>query len=219
MTIYADPLNLIVCGVGGQGNILISRMIGRILSRKGYYVTIGETFGAAQRGGAVHSSMRISKKRYYGPLIPRGKAHIIASLEPLETLRILAAYGNENVMTVTNTQPVYPVAVLSRRREYPDMVMLKKTVERLSQAAWLVNVTQMALDLGAPIIANIILLGGLLGIGKVPLSSAEVEEEIRSTFPAPAAELNLTALEMGRKAILSLAPASKIGATLRKPHA
>jgi indolepyruvate ferredoxin oxidoreductase beta subunit len=205
MSLNVDPLNLIVCGVGGQGNILISRMIGRILSGKGYSITIGETFGAAQRGGAVHSSMRISKKRYYGPLIPRGRAHVIASLEPLETLRILAEYGNENVMTVTNTQPVYPVAVLSRKKEYPDLKMLKKTVENLSRSAWLVNVTKMALDLGAPIAANIILLGSLLGIGKMPLSSAEVREEIRSTFPASAAELNLKALEMGREAIVSSA--------------
>ena len=73
MIINADPLNLIICGVGGQGNILISRMIGRILSGKHYYVTIGETFGAAQRGGAVYSSMRISQKRYYGPLIPKAR--------------------------------------------------------------------------------------------------------------------------------------------------
>jgi len=203
MSLKADPLNLIVCGVGGQGNILISRMIGRILFRKGYHVTIGETFGAAQRGGAVHSSMRISKTRYYGPLIPKGKAHIIASLEPLETLRILAVYGNENVVTVTNTQPVYPVAVLSRRREYPDLVMLQKTVLSLSRAAWLLNVTQMALDLGSPIAANIILLGSLLGTGKMPLSIAEVDEEIRSTFPASAAKLNLTALQIGIEAVLS----------------
>ncbi len=203
MSLNVDPLNLIVCGVGGQGNILISRMIGRILSAKGYFITIGETFGAAQRGGAVHSSMRISKKRYYGPLIPRGRAHIVASLEPLETLRILADYGSENVMTVSNTQPVYPVAVLSRKTEYPDIALLKKTVESLSRSAWLVNVTKMALDLGTPIAANIILLGSLLGIGKMPLSSEEVQEEIRSTFPAAAAKLNLRALELGREAVLS----------------
>ncbi len=206
MSLNVDPLNLIVCGVGGQGNILISRMIGRILSRKGYYITIGETFGAAQRGGAVHSSMRISEKRYYGPLIPKGKAHIIVGLEPLETLRMLTAYGNEDVMTVTNTQPVYPVAVLSRRKNYPDPIKIKKTIENLSQSAWLVNVTQMALGLGAPIVANIILLGSLLGIGEVPLHSAEVEEEIRSTFPGSAVDLNLEALKMGTEAVMALAP-------------
>lgn len=201
MTINADPLNLIVCGVGGQGNILISRMIGRILSGKGYSITIGETFGAAQRGGAVYSSMRISKKCYYGPLIPKGKAHVVASLEPLETLRILVDYGNENVMTVTNTQPVHPVGVLSGRVEYPDLQTLKKTVESLSRVAWMVNATQMAVELGAPIVANIILLGSVLGTGKLPLSTEEVEEEIRASFPASAAALNLKALQAGRKAI------------------
>jgi indolepyruvate ferredoxin oxidoreductase beta subunit len=205
MIINADPLNLIVCGVGGQGNILISRMIGRILSGKNYYVTIGETFGAAQRGGAVYSSMRISQKRYYGPLIPKGRAHIIAGLEPLETLRILTEYGNENVMTVTNTKPLYPVGTLSGRAEYPDLDRLKGTINSLSRSAWMVNVTQMASNLGVPIAANIILLGSLVGIGKMPLDSAEVEKEIRSSFRGTAVELNLKALQMGIEAVLSLA--------------
>ena len=57
MNNHADPLNLIICGIGGQGNILISRLLGRTLTDKGYLVTIGETFGAAQRGGAVFSSI------------------------------------------------------------------------------------------------------------------------------------------------------------------
>ncbi len=160
-----DPLNLIVCGIGGQGNILISRMIGRILSEKGYYITIGETFGAAQRGGAVHSSMRISRKRYYGPLIPKGKGHIILSLEPLETLRILSTYGNENVLTISNTQPIYPVGVAAGKAQYPDLHELMEAVQNLSKASWFVNVSQKAIDLGSPIAANIILLGSLIGTG------------------------------------------------------
>ena len=201
MSLNVDPLNLIVCGVGGQGNILIARMVGRLLSNKGLYVSIGETFGAAQRGGAVHSSMRISERERYGPLIPEGKAHIIASLEPLETLRMLTVYGNENVITVTNTQPVYPVAVLSHRREYPDLLVLKKAIESLSQRAWMVNATQMALELGAPIAANIILLGSLVGIGMMPFGREEVEEEIRSVFPSSAVDLNLQALKMGVEAV------------------
>ncbi|MCK4262805.1 MAG: 2-oxoacid:acceptor oxidoreductase family protein, partial [Dehalococcoidia bacterium] len=69
----ADPLNLIICGVGGQGNILMSSLVASALTRKGYYVAIGETFGAAQRGGAVFSSVRISARHPYGPLIPEGR--------------------------------------------------------------------------------------------------------------------------------------------------
>ncbi|MGC8658974.1 MAG: indolepyruvate oxidoreductase subunit beta [Desulfomonilaceae bacterium] len=203
MTIYNDPLNLIVCGVGGQGNILISRMVGRILSRKNYCVTIGETFGAAQRGGAVYSSMRISRNRYYGPLIPKGRANIVAGLEPLETLRILSEFGNENVMTVTNTQPVYPVGALSGRAQYPDLNALTDAIRRLSSSAWLVDVTQMASDLGSPIAANIILLGSLVGIGKMPLDRTDVESEIRSTFRGAAVELNLRGFQMGAEAVLA----------------
>lgn len=201
MTLNAEPLNLVVCGTGGQGNILISRMIGRILSRKGYHISIGETFGAAQRGGAVHSSMRVSRKRAYGPLIPEGRAHFVLSLEPLETLRILTLYGNEEVMTVSNTEPVYPVGVLAGRADYPRLDQLKDAISQLSKTAWFMNVSKMAADLGAPIVGNIILVGGLLGTDLMPLTVAEVEKEIETTLPSTKIELNLKALHMGIEAV------------------
>jgi indolepyruvate ferredoxin oxidoreductase beta subunit len=192
-----DPLNLIVCGVGGQGNILISRMIGRILTRNGYLVTIGETFGAAQRGGPVFSSLRISKGKYYGPLIPEGKAHVVLSLEPMETLRILMTYGNHQVITLTNSHPIYPVGVLSKRLVYPDLEAIKESIQRLSKTSSFVNATEMAIDLGSPIASNIIMLGALAGTKTIPLSEKDVEGEIKATIPGPKVELNLKALNMG----------------------
>ncbi|MEE9611873.1 MAG: indolepyruvate oxidoreductase subunit beta [Desulfatiglandales bacterium] len=192
-----DPLNLIVCGVGGQGNILISRMTGRILTRNGYLVTIGETFGAAQRGGPVFSSLRISKEKYYGPLIPEGKAHVVLSLEPMETLRILMTYGNPQVITLTNSRPIYPVGVLSKRLVYPDFEAIKESIQRLSKTSSFVNATEMAIDLGSPIASNIIMLGALAGTKTIPLSEKDVEEEIKATIPGPKVELNLKALNMG----------------------
>jgi indolepyruvate ferredoxin oxidoreductase beta subunit len=87
--LFADPLNIVVCGVGGQGNILVARLAGRSLAKLGYIVTIGETYGASQRGGDVMSHIRLSVRRKYGPLIPHGGAHIVLGLEPLETVRIL----------------------------------------------------------------------------------------------------------------------------------
>ena len=194
-----DPLNLIVCGIGGQGNILVSRMIGRILTRKGYLVTIGETFGAAQRGGPVFSSLRISKKKYYGPLIPEGKAHVILSLELMETLRTLQLYGNPQIITLTNFRPVYPVGVLSQRLVYPDLDAIKGAIERLSKTSSFINATEMAIELGAPIASNIVMLGALAGAEEVPLSEEDVEEEIKSTFPESKVELNLKALSMGKR--------------------
>lgn len=196
-----DPFNLIVCGVGGQGNILISRLLGRVLTRNEYLVTIGETFGAAQRGGPVFSSLRISKTRYYGPLVPGGKAHVILGLEPMETLRILNTYGNPEVITITNLQPIYPVGVLSKRLAYPDLEALKSAIEALSKRASFIEATAMAVELGSPIASNVIMLGALVGANQIPLSRRDVEEEIRTTFPGSKAELNLKALDMGIKAL------------------
>ncbi len=201
MTSQRDPINLIISGVGGQGNILISRMIGRILSDKGYFLTIGETFGAAQRGGGVFSSLRISEVKYHGPLVPDGQGHVILGLEPLETLRILQTYGNPDVVTVTNFQPVYPVGVLAKRLTYPDLEELKGAIERLSRSSRFLKATDMAMELGAPIVANIIMLGALLGTNKIPINIDEAEKEIKDSFPASKVELNLTALKMGLNGI------------------
>jgi len=200
MSFAADPYNLIVCGVGGQGNILIARLIGRILAQKGYFLTIGETFGAAQRGGSVFSGLRISRKHAYGPLIPPGQANLVLSLEPLETLRLLTAFGNQKTVSISNTQPIYPVAVLAGRSQYPPLERLQEVIRNLSAQAWFLDASQMAMELGAPIVTNIVLLGCLLGTGQLPISEAEVRQEMEATFPRDKLELNYKALEMGMKA-------------------
>lgn len=196
-----DPLNLIICGIGGQGNILLSRMIGRILTRKGYFVSIGETFGAAQRGGSVFSSLRVSKKKNYGPLIPEGRAHVILGLEPLEGLRILNTFGNSDAITITNTQAIYPVGVLSKRFEYPDIEKLRAAIRGLSLSSWFLNAMELAMELKSPIVSNIVMLGVLVGSKTIPISIEEVAEEIKNSFPASKVDLNLQALNMGVNAV------------------
>ena len=91
-SLIKDPLNVVIAGVGGQGNIVISELIGIGLVRRGYFVTVGETFGASQRGGAVMSHLRISTETRYGPLIPLGGADIVMGMEPVEALRVLREY-------------------------------------------------------------------------------------------------------------------------------
>lgn len=203
MAISADPLNLIICGVGGQGNILLSSLVGSALIRKGYHVAIGETFGAAQRGGAVFSSVRISSKKSYGSLIPEGKAHIILGLEPLETMRILQKYGNSETICITNTYPVFPIGVLARKEEYPDHDQLKRTTESLSKFAWFIDATSIALELGAKIATNIVMVGALIGSDQLPLARKDIEDGMRDIFPPERMELNLKALELGFSALRS----------------
>lgn len=192
-----DPLNVIVTGVGGQGNVLIAQFIGRALVRAGYRVTIGETYGASQRGGAVMSHVRVSRDSQYGPLIPEGAAHVILGLEPLETLRVLAQYGNPDVTVIANSRPVHPLAVTTGAAQYPGREQVISTLEQLSKRAWLIDATDIALDLGAGILTNVTMLGALVGSGTLPVGPEAFEAELRESLPADKLDLNLEAFRRG----------------------
>ena len=192
-----DPLNLIVCGTGGQGNVLLSRFLARIMVKKGYDVTIGETFGASQRGGAVMSHVRLSKKTKYGALIPEGQATLIIGLEPMETLRVLGVYGNPEVAVVTNVRPVYPISTVVGAANYPDIEELKKAIRELSGKSWSIDATQISLEMGNPILTNMVMMGALTRTDQLEFSREEVEDAIRTTFPGKPAETNIEAAGRG----------------------
>jgi indolepyruvate ferredoxin oxidoreductase beta subunit len=192
-----DPLNVIVTGVGGQGNVLISQLIGKALVKRGHHVTIGETYGASQRGGAVMSHLRISKQEQYGPLIPEGQADVILGLEPVETMRVLAQYGNPGVVVIANSRPVYTLAVTTGAAEYPGTEKIEKTLEELSSMAWLINATEIALEMGAAILTNTIMAGALVGSQALPLEPEDLEAELRDSLPSDRLELNLQAARRG----------------------
>jgi len=192
-----DPLNVIVTGVGGQGNVLISQLIGQALVEQGHHVTIGETYGASQRGGAVMSHIRISRQEQYGPLIPEGQADVVLGLEPVETMRVLAQYGQPEVTVIANTRPVHPLAVTTGAAEYPSPEEVKRTLKELSSSAWMISATEIALELGASILANIVMLGALVGSGALPLEPEALEAALRESMPSDKLEMNLEAARRG----------------------
>ncbi len=196
-----DPFNLVICGVGGQGNILMSRLIGRLLSDQDYIVSIGETFGAAQRGGGVFSSLRVSKTKVYGPLIPQGQANLIVGLELMETLRSIEKLANPNVKVLSNTASVHPVDVLSGTQVYPEIASLKESIINLSNRAWFIPATDLALNLKSPIMANIVMLGALSASKVIPISKSSIEKELEEVLPPAKLGLNLNALDMGYQAL------------------
>ncbi len=199
-TLTKDPLNLIITGVGGQGNVMISLAIGSALAREGYVVTVGETYGASQRGGPVMSHVRISRETQYSPLSLEGEADVVLGMEPVETLRILGKYGNPNVITLFNPRPIYSVDVISGDAEYPDLDRLIETIKGLSAKTWVVNATEEAEKMGRPIVANTILIGSLIGLGILPLNREAMESVIRDRFPK-AFELNMKAFDKGMELI------------------
>ena len=198
-----DPMNLIIAGVGGQGNVLASQIIGRAAVKKGFMITIGETFGLSQRGGAVMSHIRISKEKKYGPLIPPNRAHFIIGLEPLETLRIIEAFGNEKTIVIANSRPIHPLNVIAGDAEYPDPHWIKDALGSACGRLFWLNATDLALDLGGPIMLNMILLGAFCALPGVPLEIPDVEEILKTIFSEPdKLSANFEALKIGRDLIL-----------------
>ena len=196
-----ETYNLIITGVGGQGNVLSSQLIGQALVGKGYLVTIGETYGSSQRGGSVMSHIRISSRKQLGPLIPRGKADIIIGLEPVEALRILTAYGNPQTVVLSNTRPIYPVGVTSGDEKYPEIEEIQGALKDLSRRFYSVPATEKAMEMGSAILGNMIMIGALLHLGVVPLRAEEFQEILARNFRDKRLETNLQALREGKKII------------------
>jgi len=195
-TLMKDPLNLIITGVGGQGNVMISLVIGNALVRAGYFVTIGETYGASQRGGPVMSHVRISEETQYSPFIPDGHADIILGMEPVEALRMLGQFGNPDIVSIVNPRPIYSIDVTGGQAEYPDLDRLMEAVMELSAKTWTINATEEAQRMGNAIFANVILIGAIIGASVLPLDRESVEPVLRETFPKEV-EANMTAFQKG----------------------
>ena len=192
-----DPFNIIITGVGGQGNVMASRILSNMLVRKGFQVTIGETFGASQRGGSVMSHIRVSADATWSPQIPKGKADIVVTLEPIEAIRVLMSYGNPEVAVVTNTRPIYPVGVISGELTYPTSEEIQDSIKDLSSRAWFVEATDEALKLGNPILGNIIMIGALSGTGSLPMTREDFQAVIQESLPAGTLDANLKAFDLG----------------------
>ena len=191
------PHNLIITGVGGQGNVFASQIVGRAAVERDFRVTIGETFGLSQRGGPVMSHIRLSKEKSYGPLIPPNMANFIIGLEPLETIRILLEYGNEETVFTVNSRPIYPLNVISGDVEYPDPERIRSIIAQTGGQLYWLDATEMAVELGDPILLNMIMLGALCGLSLFPLEVKDFKSVLKQVFDTSKLEINYRALDMG----------------------
>ena len=195
--LHKDPINIIICGVGGQGNILASELFASALIEKGFYVTVGETYGATQRGGSVMSHVRVSKKHQFGPLIPLHQADIVVGFEPIETLRIVQGYGNKDTIVIYNSRPNYPMGVLRGESRYPGVDEIDEEMKRLCGEVRIVKATEMAIEAGMVQGANIALLGALVSVPLIPLDEKDFESILKASFKGKTVDLNLQLFRNG----------------------
>ena len=193
--------NVIITGVGGQGNVLASQILGRASVRAGLKVTIGETFGPSQRGGSVMSHLRRSDKKNYGPLIPPNMADIILGLEPLETIRIAPEFGSDRCVYIVNSRPIYPLNAIAGEMEYPNTSWIRDVLSSSGGRLYWLDATQHAVELGGPIMLNMVMLGALCSIGGFAVNEEEIRGVIQDIFPETKLKANYSALEMGKRLI------------------
>ena len=196
-----DPLNIVICGIGGQGNVLASEVVGSAMTDRGYHVAVGETYGASQRGGSVMSHVRVSEDKEMSVLIPSGEGHIIIGFEPLETLRMTRKYANEQTMIVYDPRPVYPLGVLQGVQTYPALGDITAEIQALSAAAYAVPAADIAMGVGDSRAANIALLGAFTQLPDAPLSREDLEKILAKRFKGAVLELNQKAFAMGCEAV------------------
>jgi indolepyruvate ferredoxin oxidoreductase, beta subunit len=196
-----EPMNIIITGVGGQGNVMASRVLAGMLVDQGYFVTIGETFGMSQRGGSVMSHVRISSKSALSPQIPQGKADIIVALEPLEALRVLSRYGQAEMKILSNSREVYPIGVITGDYDYPSLDKIKKIFEKLTAQSWLVDATSAALALGNPVLSNIVMIGALAKTNLLPIDRCAFGKGVIKNIPLDKRQVNFVAFDAGAEMV------------------
>lgn len=195
-----DPLNIVVCGIGGQGNVLAAEVLGSAMCDRGYHVAVGETYGASQRGGSVMSHVRVSASLEPSVLIPAGEAHLIIGFEPLETLRMVRKYAGKDTTVVYDPRPVYPLGVLQGIQEYPPLEALEAELRELTAMALAVPAADIAMEAGDAKAANIALLGAFSQLPAAPLSREDLEKILAQRFQGHVLEINRRAFSMGCEA-------------------
>jgi indolepyruvate ferredoxin oxidoreductase beta subunit len=195
-----DPYNIIISGVGGQGNILASDIISRAFCDAGLFVSVGETYGATQRGGSVSSHIRLSERHLYGPLIPLGQGHVMIGFEPLELYRILSEFGHADARVVVNDRPFYPLDALQRKGTYPPLDTLVSAIGALTAELKVIQGTDLAREAGNPQAQNVVMVGAFVGLHWIPMEKEAFVRAIEETFSGPKRDVNRRAFELGYQA-------------------
>jgi indolepyruvate ferredoxin oxidoreductase beta subunit len=184
--------DIILAGVGGQGILSIAATIGTAALQNGLHLKQAEVHGMSQRGGAVQSHLRLSSEPIYSDLIPLGKANLIISVEPMESLRYINMLSADGWL-ITNIHPEINIP------DYPDMETLLDEIHQVPQHI-AIDALKIAKDNGSSKTANIVILGA--ASAHIEMEYESLKQSIRTIFQTKGEEIikmNLDALEAGRQ--------------------
>jgi len=196
-----DTKRLIIVAVGGQGNLLVSRIIGEASLLSNIPVRMSEIHGMAQRGGVVESSIVFGDAK--STIISDGEADVLVGFEPLESLRALNKC-NAGTIVITNLSPLSPFTATTGGSTYPDLDVLQALIREKAAKLIALNATALAKEAGNILSVNMVLLGSLVQTGSLPLSVESVKKAIQTRTRKSFLESNLTAFDLGFSAANTL---------------
>ena len=188
-----------IVGVGGQGVLMASNVLGNAAMNAGYRLMMSEVHGMAQRGGSVLSTIRFGDE-VYSPLEAVGGADLIMGFEPAETVRSLNL-GNEDTVILMNVDPVLPSMVAAGFEEYPPVESLVDAVKSESKHVVTIDATEIAIAAGKAVAANAVMIGAMAAMDGFPLSEEQLREALIAQVPEKFRDLNIDAFERGYKAV------------------
>jgi len=189
-----DSKRLVFIGVGGQGNLLASRLLGEAALSEGIPTVVSEIHGMAQRGGIVESAVLMGKVS--SPIVSDGEADVLVGFEPLETLRALGKC-NQNTLVITNTHPLPPFTVSVGQGTYPPVDEVLDLVQTKIKRVIALDGDAMAAQVGNPLSLNMVMLGALIGSGSIGVSADTMKKTIEESTKKAFLESNLKAFDMG----------------------
>lgn len=188
-------MNLILAGVGGQGNVRGAQILGHAVVKSGLHARVSDVYGIAQRGGPVVSHVRMGED-IHGGMVVEHTADVIIGLEPMETLRAVVKFLKPGGVVIMSTRPIYPVEVNTGKSPYPSLEEISSLVAQVAGMVVRLDATKVAEDAGMPIAANIVVLGVLAGLGVLPFTADLLRDSVKENIPR-AMEQNLRAFDAG----------------------
>jgi indolepyruvate ferredoxin oxidoreductase beta subunit len=189
-----ETKRIVFVGVGGQGNILASRLVGEACVAAGIPAVVSEIHGMAQRGGIVETDVVIGDAT--SPIVSRGEADVLIGFEPSETLRALNKC-NENTVVITNVQPFPPFTVAIGQGTYPDIDEALDLIRARVRSLISLDGNELAEKAGNPLSLNMVMLGALIGSEVIPLKEGTLKETIAKSTKQAFLESNLKAFDLG----------------------
>lgn len=191
-----DAIRIFFTGVGGQGTLLATRLVGEAALEEGIPVSLSEIHGMAQRGGVVESS--VVAGNVCSPTIADGEADILMAFEPLEAVRALAKC-HKGTFVITSTVPIVPFTVAVGQSTYPELERLYELLESSVTRLVRVEAVDMAKRAGSDKAANIVMVGVLAALNQLPISERSWQEALKRTIPERFLDMNKKAFDLGRQ--------------------